>query len=449
MTTISARRWIRVDLLGAAGRVLDADLSRPLPFAILALAFFARRAPFVGAGPGTAPDAWRVALTAHHLLDTGQYLPSRLPGNPLHELAMTLFIPGGWVATNLATAAVSLAGVYLLARIVDQHRLSHAGLLTIGFAFAPLLFINSIATMDYMWTLTAGLAAYYAVLRGMPLWAGVCLGLAMGFRLQSFVLWPALAFLVWRREGARSLAPFTLAAAGVTALTFAPVLAAYGLDFWNFYDAAVGYQDVLRLLGKEALGVLGGLGGLAGGLLSLPRLPLAGAAASILLAGVVDITTPSDDLDLASFRSARIGQGLLFSNAETMKVQRAFVEDVVNAEVPDHSVVITGFVYPQLAVRERDRLPAGVLERDYEAISLLSDRGEAVDGKRDVRYVWLLTYDAFQALRSQGYSFFVVPDAVEGTAGLYDYHPTLFGATYLRLERPAPSAAKGTAATDR
>jgi len=504
MTTISARRWIRVDLLGAAGRVLDADLSRPLPFAILAVVFFALRAPFVGYGHGTDPDAWRVALTAHHLLDTGQYLPSRLPGNPLHELAMTLFIPGGWVATNLATAAVSLAGVYLFARIVDHHRLSHAGLLTIGFAFAPLLFINSIATMDYMWTLTATLAAYYAVLRGMPLWAGVCLGLAMGFRLQSFVLWPALAFLVWRREGARSLAPFTLAAAGVTALTFAPVLAAYGLDFWNFYDAAVGYQDVLRLLGKEALGVLGGLGVLAGAILSLPRLrrlprdavhdphltawlavialyfasffrlphevaylipvfpfgllimgryfarpALIGAVAAILLAGVVDITTPSDDLDLASFRSARIGQGLLFSNAETMKVQRAFVEDVVNAEVPDHSVVITGFVYPQLAVRERDRLTAGVLERDYEAISLLSDRGEAVDGKRDVRYVWLLTYDAFQALRSQGYSFFVVPDAVEGTAALYDYHPTLFGATYLRLERPAPSAAKGTAATDR
>src|SRR3972149_13933 len=142
MTTISARRWIRVDLLRAArrapgaapsrappaarppgprppppgppGRVLDAALSRPLPFAILAVVFFALRAPFVGYGHGTDPDAWRVALTAPHLLDTGQYLPSRLPGNPLHELALTLFIPGGWGATNLATAAVALAGGYPL-----------------------------------------------------------------------------------------------------------------------------------------------------------------------------------------------------------------------------------------------------------------------------------------------------------------------------------------------
>jgi hypothetical protein len=433
-----------------------------------------------------------------------KYFPSRLPGNPLHELVMTPLVLGGWVATNLATALVSLLGVYIFARIVAYHRLPNAGLLTIGFAFTPLLYINSIATMDYMWTLTALLGAYYCILRRSPLLAGVCLGLAIGFRLQSFVVWLPLAYLVWRQTSARDVVAFTLAAGGIATLAFAPVLSVYGLNFLTFYDAPVSYQDVLRLLGKEALGVIGGLGVLACVFVSLPRLrhlprdavrepaiavwaavvliyfasffrlpheiayvipvfpfglllmgryfsrlALAGAVSAILLAGVVDITTPSDDLSVDSFRNATLGQGLILSNGATMEAQRDFVDEVLAAEVPDHSVVMAGFVYPQLAVRAKDRLDVRILQRDYGAISMLSDRGEAVDTSRDVRYVWLLTYETFMALRSEGYGFHLVPDALGGTAALYDYRPTLFGASFLSLDRSSPSAGKGTASTDR
>jgi hypothetical protein len=106
-------------------------------------------------------------------------------------------------------------------------------------------------------------------------------------------------------------------------------------------------------------------------------------------------------------------------------------------------------VYPQLAMRQRENLDIGILEHDYDAISMLSDRGEAVDKQHDIRYVWLLSYDAYMALRSQGYQFFLVPDAAGGTAALYDYRPALLGATFLSLDRPSPSAGKGTASTDR
>src|SRR5581483_11129593 len=102
---------------------------------------------------------------------------------------------------------------------------------------------------------------------------------------------------------------------------------------------------------------------------------------------------------------ASLGKGLILSNAETMKGQHDFVDEIMRAPVPDHSVVMAGFIFPQLAVRERDHLDLKILERDYSAISMLTDRGEAVDEKHDIRYVWLLTYDTFQALRSQGYSF--------------------------------------------
>lgn len=504
MATTSAAERLRFDPAASAARLFETDLSRPAAFAVLSFVFLVLRAPFLDYGHGTDPDAWRVAVTAHHLVDAGKYFPSRLPGNPLHELVMTAFIPGGWIATNLATALVSLLGVYVFARILNLLRLPYPGLLTIGFAFAPLLFINSIATMDYMWALTALLGAYYAVLRRWPLWAGLLLGCAIGFRLQTFVVWPALAFLLWRQEQRREIVPFSLAAAGVAALTFAPVLAVYGPKFYNFYDATVGYLDVFRLLGKEALGVIGGAGVIAGAIVSFSRLKhlpgdlkrethvavwagvivlyfvsffrlphevaylipvfpfglmimgryftrtaLVGAIGAILLAGVVDVTTPGDGLDFESARSASVGRGLVLSNAQTMAAQRDFVREVANADVPDHAIVMAGFVFPQLAVRERDRFELRVLERDYEAISMLTDRGEAVDKKRDVRFVWLLTYDTFQALRSQGYAFFLVPDAAGGTAALYDYRPSLFGATFLHLERPAPSAGKGTASTDR
>ncbi len=505
MATSEAIARPRFEAPPALTRALAADLSRPLPFALLGAVFLLLRAPYLNYGHGTDPDAWRVALTAHELLDTGRYFPSRLPGNPLHELMMTPLVAGGWIATNLATALVSLLGVYLFARIVQHLKLPNAAVVTAGFAFTPLLFINSIATMDYMWTLTAVLAAYYATLKGQPLIAGVCLGLAVGFRLQSVIVWAPLAYLLWRQHvDLRRLAAFSLAAGGTALLAFAPVLSTYGTEFYNFYDAKVEPRDVLRLLGKEALGIFGGLAILAAvafsrqRLVHLPRdavrdpqvgvclamivlyfvtffrLPheiaylipvfpfgfflmaryfkraaLVGAVAAVLISGYVDLTTPVDTLELESFRHARLGRGLILSNADTMSGQHAFVREVTRAAVPDRSVVMAGFVFPQLAVRERDRLQYRILERDYEAISILSDRGETVDRKRDVRYVWLLTYEAFQALQSQGYNMFLVPDASGGTAALYEYRPTLFGATYLELDRPSPTAGKGTASTDR
>ncbi len=110
---------------------------------------------------------------------------------------------------------------------------------------------------------------------------------------------------------------------------------------------------------------------------------------------------------------------------------------------------MTGFIFPQLAVRERDDLDTRILHRDYDAISMLSDRGEAVDGERDVHYVWLLTHETFQALRSQGYSMFMVPDAASSTVALYDYRPAILGARFIALDQTAPSIAEGTGETDR
>ncbi len=476
---------------------LDADLTRPRAFALLAILYLLLRIPFLTYGYGTDPDSWRVALTDHYLLRHGLYFPSRLPGYPLHEFAVAPLVPLGPVATNLETALAALVGVYLFGRIVNHLKLPQPALLTVGFAFTPLLVINSVSTMDYMWTLTCILAAYYSALRGWILWAGVAVGTAIGFRLPAAIIWLPIAYLLIRERKQSGLIPLSLAAVGVALIARAPAVAVYGPRVFRFYDASVNYQSVARLLAKEGLGVIGAAAVLIGSACSLRRfkalpgdlrddpqvgawvimalvtllvffrLPhkvgylipifpfgyflmaryfsrsmVAAAVVAILCSGLIDVTIHEGPLNVASLRHAGIGKGLLLSNVETMRNQSDFVREVLAAQVPDHSIVMVGFVYPQLAVRTWNNFDVGILQKDYDAISMLSDRGETVDTNRDIHYVWLLTFDQFMSLRSRGYNFFLVPDAAGGTAALYKYRPTLLGATYLRLDRAVPSLGK-------
>jgi hypothetical protein len=188
---------------GALSRIFDFDLSRPLAFAVLALAFIASRAPFIDNGYGTKPDAWRIALSGYWLWDNHEFYPSRLPGYPVPELSYALVVKGGWVATNSLTVAVSLLGLWFFANIVRELKLPNAALIVVGFAFQPLLWINSMNTMDYAWALTFIMGAYYFVITEETGFAGLMLGLAIGSRLPSAVmLLPLAAYLV--RDGRRS-----------------------------------------------------------------------------------------------------------------------------------------------------------------------------------------------------------------------------------------------------
>jgi len=70
----------------------------------LAFIFLVVRLPWLWTGYGAETDAYRVALSGLHLWRDGEYLPSRLPGYPVHELLMAPLVAlGGSVATNAAT----------------------------------------------------------------------------------------------------------------------------------------------------------------------------------------------------------------------------------------------------------------------------------------------------------------------------------------------------------
>ena len=437
-------------LLARIGRaiatVADLDFTKPLPFLILAIFYVGSRAYWLDLGYGTDPDAWRVALVADYLWEEGEYLPSRLPGYPLHEFVTALFVKGGWIATNLSTVAISLAGVYVFAWLARRLKTANAGLLTLGFAFAPLLWINSVMTMDYMWALTFLLGAYVALTYRHSSIAGVCLGIAAGFRLTSLFMLPVFWLLLLRTNERSQVRPLTLAAIATTLVAFLPVIMTYGADFLNFYDQEVHIEEFIKRLGKDGLGIIGVSALALAVLLSLPRLRrlpadlihdphvlvwvaaivvlmasytrlpheiayllplfpfgfflmaryfsrgvLVFALAAIVFAGFIDVTTPDDTagINRSTFTSARVGRGMLLSDIDTLRNQRDFAEEVrqMTSERPDikkPAVVVVGFIYPELAMLFQDELEIGVLENDESAISQLSDKGHACDPRCDV-----------------------------------------------------------------
>ncbi len=492
-------------------RLIDLDFTRPLPFAFLSLAYVGSRVAWLDRGYGTDPDAWRVALTADYLWSKGEYLPSRLPGYPLHEFVTALVIKGGWVWTNLTTVVVSLVGVYLFAWLAKKLELQNRGALTVGFAFAPLLWINSVMTMDYMWALTFLLAAYLAMLYRAPTVAGICLGIAAGFRLTSLLMLPVFWLLIWRTRQRGQIWPLTLSGAAVTLVAYTPVLMRYGVNLLNFYDQKVPLDEFIKRLGKDGLGIVGALALLVVLVLSFQRLRrfprdlvkdphvltwtaaiavffasytrlpheiaylvplfpfgfflmsrylsrglLVAALAVVVLAGFVDITTPNDTsgIGASTFTSARIGKGMLLSDLDTLQNQMGFARELrqlttTNRHVEKPAVVAVGFIYPEMVVLYHDELTIGVLEDDVEAISQLSDKGLATDAERDISYVWLLDFEDFEAFQDDGTTVYVTADAERSTMAVYGYRPAYFGAVELPLSRDNPSLGEGTAETDR
>jgi hypothetical protein len=484
-------------------RLLDADLSQPLAFVALAVVYVLSRLPLLTVGYGTDPDAWRIALSGYYLWDNFEYYPSRLPGYPVPELAYASVIQGGSLATNLLTVAISLLGLWFFARIVALLRIPNSALAVVGFAFTPLVWINSMSTMDYMWAITFVLGSYYFLLTRSYFFAAVMLGLAIGSRSTSLVFLLPLAIWIWRSGRRDELRPFIFTSLAVAFLCYTPVMWGYNLRFINFYDSDVGYLNVLRLLGKDTLGIFGSLAVLGAIAFSLPRLArlprdvlhdrdvmvwvlaialcvlvfvrlpheaayllplypfgfllmaryfhryaLSAVVVVVLLAGFVDITTPGDEITLSSLADASIGKGLILSNQDTQHAQHDFVDDIEAFQKPTGAYVLLGFIYPQFVVLNRDHLEVGLLEKDRSSISQLSDKGMAYDPAAQVTYVWLLDWDDFGRLRSDGTPFLYTPDAGRSSAALYGFRPGILGAMLIDLGR-GPTGGSGAARTDR
>jgi hypothetical protein len=264
-------------------RLAGLDFTRPLPLAVLAVLYVGSRLPWITLSYGTDPDAARVAISARWFWDHGQYYTSRLPGYPIFEAVEFALYPFGATAMNTATLVVSFVGLVLFAVLLKRLRVEPKGLLTLTYAFAPMIWINSSITLDYLWGLTFILAAYLMLLVQSPesrvqgqvsrrrlwtldsgLWtdgdaraalAGALLGVAVGCRPTSAMM--ALPFLVLlvRDRRWRGVVFFGAGLGVVAGLAFLPLFLHYGTSFLNFFDVRPSWKKVARTLGVEAFGL--------------------------------------------------------------------------------------------------------------------------------------------------------------------------------------------------
>ncbi len=180
---------------------------------LLAVFVVITRLPFLFTGYGADGDAWRVAHVGHTLWTSGVYAISRPPGYPAHEiLSAPLVALGGSVLSNAVTLIASIIAIFVWHEIV-RGRTQRPWMLTVAFAFAPLFWVNSAATMDYVWSLLMILLAIRAIMRTTStsggVWAGVWAGLAIGFRPTNSVLVAPLAILLLTVMRGRALSRYS------------------------------------------------------------------------------------------------------------------------------------------------------------------------------------------------------------------------------------------------
>lgn len=234
------------------------------------------RLPFLLAGHGNDPDAWELANAARHLVTTGEYQASRLPGYPLPELSYGLLVALGFenpFVFNSLCAALSGVAVLFFGLILQKSGTQSWLLPSLTLAFTPVFFIHSTNSMDYMWGLAFVLGATWSLLDQRPLLGGLLLGLAIGSRLTSALLFLPLLLLLLQQHGRAVWRPtlrFSLSAAGIGALLFLPVLQTYG---WGFLTSFGNPPPLLWLVYSASVGVWGALGALALAALLLLQLP--------------------------------------------------------------------------------------------------------------------------------------------------------------------------------
>lgn len=243
-----------------------ADLKRVVWASLALLAIvLASRVPFLEAGYGVNIDAWRVAWTARHIAETGEYVVSRFPGYPLHEIAGALLWRGGPVALNgLSALASALAGLFFYWYLrASRAPLAWLGALTL--AFVPVVYVNSVSAKDYVVALASLIAALGAANGRRAIGAGLLFGIAIGFRPASigFGLPLAMLLLDERDDGPRPfrvLARFAGTALLTALLAFTPVILRYGAGFLRGYPYEESWATALRNASVGTWGALGCVG---------------------------------------------------------------------------------------------------------------------------------------------------------------------------------------------
>ena len=231
-------------------------------YLLFAVMIFISRLPFLIYGYGLDGDSWSVAISAKHLFSTGEYVPSRLPGYPVHEFLCALVSPFGYIGMNLISAIFTTIAVTTFALILRSLRFKSIFLAATTFSFVPVIFIHSTTTIDYNIALAFIMLAMFFMIRDKLFVAGCFVALAIGTRLTSGAMLLPLSIMLLRNDGfngnIKRIAKMAIPAVIGGVLFYIPLMSKYGLGFFTYYE--VPYPAIPKVLYKLSIEVWGTIG---------------------------------------------------------------------------------------------------------------------------------------------------------------------------------------------
>jgi hypothetical protein len=454
-----------------------------MPNTILLVVMFAcSRIPMLFLGFGLDPDAWRIANSAFDIRHYFAYHASRFPGYPVPEFLNALVIDFGWLATNSLTVLLSMLSVLAFGRILKESEYPDKGLLTITYAFFPLLWINSSNSMDYMWSLSFIIFTWLFLANGRYIVGGLMLALAAGSRITAALYVIPFLFLMYSRNaGAKNLMKFFLIFLLTSIFIFLPLYLTYGLTFIHRYPPStdimqIGYQAI-KYCGLPSLMLLAILIVIA--IKTLPRViatrdrndlfillsvitPLAIFSlvpyhieylipsipfglllirragkrylfillcCTMLLHSFVNIGSIQHIGD-GRFRVRAIDSGAVHKNIVARKTQLAYAHKLANIDLPEHSVVIIGTWLPILAYLDKEVSSFPGIKKMFDSNR---PRAGAWDFRRNIWYRYLVDLEELRKLQDDGYLVLYVKGIRKFTLETYGYDLNDYGAILIDM----------------
>jgi hypothetical protein len=232
---------------------------------ILFFLIIVSRLPFISAGYGIEPDAWRVARAAKEIATDHRYHFSRFPGNPVQEITCSFIYKGGPIALNGASSFFGVVSIFFFFLIMKKYKIDDDLIFfsCLALAFLPEFYIDSVTSKDYLWALAFILGSFYFCLCKKPLIAGVLLGIAIGCRITSAaMILPLSIFYLQsgtKSKRVKSISIFVIISILSGFVTFLPVIIeSKGFGFLRHAENK-GYdiRDIFRIFSMEVWGVLG------------------------------------------------------------------------------------------------------------------------------------------------------------------------------------------------
>lgn len=436
---------------------------------ILFLTFLATRVPLLNLGYGKDPDAWRTAVSSYLLKNYNIYHTSRLPGYPLPEFVNSLYINYGWIATNSVTMILSFLSVFFFAKIITYLKVKNKGILTITYAFMPILWINSTNTMDYMWGLSLLIISCYLLIKEQYLLSGVMMGLAISCRVPFVVFLLPINYLMWENtKNIKEIIRLDLVAGIVSTAIYAPIWTEFGLGFLTYVSTSftfIRYIETFGYLVYSGFGVLPIIICLIGFFFSakklvtqvinkdkytiflllsivptialyikvpyeaeylIPAIPFglilveklyssklfALLCIFLLLNSIITVGAVSIDNNM-DLKFKIIDEGMIKKDYDDRIYQMQYSEQIRNAKI-NHSAVI---IYTYLPVVQYLNLKSG---KNYT-------KGGYFDTEKDVGYFYLPSFEELKELQKKGYTIYyggTIEKRIESQIG---YDMKLFG----------------------